>query len=178
MQIKKWVSQNNRISQASRTRLEETVNTEIQRVIDQCCVLVARAETGGGFGHAAEHLTHLTCMHIYARGLGGIQRNWQMPTLVISSIDVMPSFQRKGVFAALCDSLIDHCAHNNWVLKVENVLVPHLRKHLEHRGFLPCPNAHGTELEHGSLYWLPKPEVRDQLPRLDMSRMSQLRNTA
>lgn len=173
-----WVSPNKFLTPACRTRIEGTVNREIGIVIDQCSLLVASAESDNGFGHAASHITDLTTMSIYARGLGSIQRNWQMPTLVISSIDVMPSYQRRGVFSALCDALIEHCTHNNWVLKIENVLVPYFRKHLEHRGFLPCPNAHGSELVHGSLYWLPKPELRDSLPRLDMSRMMSRRKTA
>ena len=177
MPNKQWVSQNNRLTPANRARLEATVNREIQIVIDQCSLMVARSESGG-FGHVADHLTGLSTMSIYARALGGIQRNWQMPTVVISSINVMPSYQRKGVFAVLCDNLIEHCTVNNWVLKVENVLVPYLRQHLEQRGFLPEPNAKGSELLHGSMYWLPRPELRDTLPRLDMSRIRQLGKTA
>ena len=173
-----WVSPNKFLTPACRTRIEGTINREIEMIVDQCCLLVAQADSETGFGHEAAHLTGLTAFSIYARGLGSIQRNWQMPTLVISSIDVMPSYQRRGVFTALCDALIEHCTHNNWVLKVENVLTPHLRKHLERRGFLPCPNAHGSELLIGSMYWMPDASVRGILPRLDMSRMNERRKQA
>lgn len=150
--------------------MKEQLAFEIQNVVDQCCIAVARAENSP-FGHTAFHMTDLKRLSVYVRGLSGIQRQWQMPCLVISTIDVMPAYQRQGLFKQLLDELIKLCRQNGWVLKFENVLADHLRDYLTRFNFLPTPDARGTELTQGSLYWMPDNDLRGQIPQFDMTRM-------
>lgn len=145
------------------------VKQEVSNIVDQCCLLVARAEQSN-FGHVAEHLTGLRKVStLYVRSLSGIQRQWQMPCLVIATIDVNPAYHRQGIFKALLAELLKVCNDNQWVLKFENVLVDHLRDYLTAQGFQPAPDARGTELLHGSMYWMPNPSLRGQIPQFDMT---------
>ena len=151
----------------NRKNFQQELDAEIDSVIDQCCIIVARTEQSA-FGHVAEHLTGLRRMSLYVRGLSGIQRQWQSPCLVISTIDVAPAYQRQGIFTKLLAELLRVCRDNQWVLKFENVINPELRTYLERFDFHPAPNARGSEELIGSMYWLPDPDVRATVPQISL----------
>lgn len=153
----------------SRRRFEKQIEREIHSIVDQCAVLVAQASSSP-FGHVATHLTDLTLSSLYVRGLGGLQKQWQKPCLVISSIDVMPAYHRQGIFKRLLVELFKLCRDNDWVLKFENVIFDGLRSYLDQQGFVPAPDARGTEREIGSMYWTTAPQIFESLPQFDFSR--------
>lgn len=157
------------ITAKSKKNFEKQIDTEIHNIVDQCALIVARAESSP-FGHVAEHLTGLRFAALYVRGLSGLQKQWQKPCLVISSIDVMPAYHRQGIFKRLLAELFKVCRDNDWVLKFENVIFDGLRAYLDQQGFAPSPDARGIEREIGSMYWTTEPQIFESLPQFDFTR--------
>lgn len=152
----------------NRNTFNREVDIEVESIIDQCCVIMARSAQAA-FGHVATHLTDLRRTSLFVRGLDGIQQQWQMPCLVIATIDVMPAYQRQGLFKKLLSELLRLCEQNKWVLKFENVLNEDLRGYLSRNGFAPAPDARDSALLIGSMYWTHDSQIPEQLPRINLS---------
>jgi len=112
--------------------------------------LLSQASAFGNVAyHVQDHRNEMRDISMYLRFRSGPQCLWERPVLVIATIDVHNS--GKGTFSELLARTKQLCRERDWVLQIENVLVPKFRLFLSRGGFITA--GIDADCSHGSMYW-------------------------
>ncbi|WOL24511.1 hypothetical protein fHeYen902_165 [Yersinia phage fHe-Yen9-02] len=127
--------------------MKQTVEQDIDLIVAEFDKAMVSAEKSA-FGSVSYYVEDLKHTSLYLRIYTGRQCRWTRPVIVISTINVYKT--GKGTFHALLAKLKVLAAERQWIIKVENVLMPEFRSYLQRQDFVMHGERH---CGIGNMFW-------------------------